>query len=111
MRSSFRKGCSRRAGENEAAYRYALSKDLSRFLTEAEARGLDLTPAIAYPYGAYSRATVEAVRDFGFLAAFTCDERVNRLTGAEGELLQLGRFNRPHGAAGEKIFALWEENC
>ena len=48
--------------------------------------------------------------DFGFLAAFTCDEKVNRLTGAEGELLHLGRFNRPHGAAGEKIFAKWEEN-
>lgn len=106
-----RRGCSRRAGESEAAYRYALSKDLSRFLMEAEAHGLELSPAVAYPYGAYSKATVEAVRDFGFPAAFTCNERVNRLTGAEGELLQLGRFNRPHGAAGEKIFALWEENC
>ena len=106
-----RRGCARMAGESEAAYRYALTKDLSRFLTEAEERGLDLTPAVAYPYGAYSRATAEAVRDFGFLAAFTCDEHVNRLTGAEGELLRLGRFNRPHGASGEKIFALWEENC
>jgi len=106
-----RKGCARMAGESEAAYRYALTKDLSRFLTEAEAHSLDLTPAIAYPYGAYSRATVEAVGDFGFLVTFTCDEHVNRLTGAEGELLHLGRFNRPHGASGEKIFAIWEENC
>ncbi len=106
-----RRGCARMAGEREAVYRYALSKDLSRFLTEAEARGLDLSPAIAYPYGAYSKATLEAVRDFGFPAAFTCDERVNRLAGTEGELLRLGRFNRPHGASGKKIFAIWEENC
>ena len=106
-----RRGCSRMAGESEGAYRWALTQDLSRFLTAAQRRGLALTPAMAYPYGAYSRATSEAVGDLGFLAAFTCDERVNRLTGAEGELLHLGRFNRPHGPAGEKIFAIWEENC
>lgn len=105
-----RRGCARMQGESETAYRYALSRDLSRFLTACEAAGLRLTPAIAYPYGAYSRATTEAVADFGFLAAFTCDEKVNRLTGAEEELLHLGRFNRPHGASGEKIFEKWEEN-
>ena len=66
-------------------------------------------PEPARPYGAYSRATIEAVRDFGFLAAFTCDEKVNRLTRAEGELLRLGRFNRTHGADGAKIFQIWEE--
>jgi peptidoglycan/xylan/chitin deacetylase (PgdA/CDA1 family) len=106
-----RRGCSRRAGESEADYRAALTRDLSRFLTEAEAHGLPVAPAIAYPYGAYSRTTTEAVRDFGFQAAFTCEETVNHLDRTEGELLRLGRFNRPHGAAGEKIFGIWEENC
>ena len=99
-----RRGCSRQKGESETAYRSALTKDLSRFLTESAAHGLALTPAIAYPYGAYSRATVQAVEDFGFLAAFTCDEQVNHLSGAAEELLRLGRFNRPHGDAGRKIF-------
>ncbi len=106
-----RRGCSRKDGEDAGAYRAALTGDLSRFLTECMDRGVYLTPAIAYPYGAYSRATTDAVRDFGFLAAFTCDETVNRLRREEGELLHLGRFNRPHGAAGEKIFQIWEENC
>jgi len=105
-----RRGCSRQKGESETAYRSALTKDLSRFLTESAAHGLALTPAIAYPYGAYSRATVQAVEDFGFLAAFTCDEQVNHLSGAAEELLRLGRFNRPHGDAGRKIFEKWEEN-
>ncbi len=106
-----RRGCSRMKGESEADYRSALSRDLSAFLAESAEREVALTPAIAYPYGAYSRATTEAVRDFGFLAAFTCDETINRLKREEGELLHLGRFNRPHGAAGEKIFRIWEENC
>ena len=109
-RLSPRKGCARRAGESESAYRYALSGDLSRFLAACKERSVPLSPAIAYPFGAYSRATTEAVRDFGFLAAFTCDERVNTLRRAEGELLRLGRFNRPHGAEGQKIFQIWEEN-
>ena len=105
-----RKGCGRMTGESEADYRAALEADLTRFLSESEAHGVALSPAIAYPYGAYSRATLETACAIGFPVGFTCDEKTNRLTRAEGELLRLGRFNRPHGAAGEKIFRIWEEN-
>ena len=73
-------------------------------------RGTRRPAGPAYPYGAYSRVTTEAAGDFGFLAGFTCDETVNHLNREAGELLRLGRFNRPHGAAGEKIFRIWEEN-
>lgn len=104
-----RMGCSRLEGESETAYRYALTGDLSRFLTACEEHGVALTPAIAYPYGAFSRATLDATRDFGFMVAFTCDERVNLLTRNEDELLRIGRFNRPHGVSGEKKFQIWEE--
>ena len=109
-RLSPRKGCSRMRGESETAYREALTRDLGRFLEESADRGVYLTEAIAYPFGAYSHATLAAAEEFGFRAGFTCDEKVNRLTRAEGELLRIGRFNRPHGAAGEKIFRVWEES-
>ena len=105
-----RKGCSRMPGESEAAFRAALETDLRRFLAESEAHGVALSPAIAYPYGAYSRTALETACALGLPVGFTCDERVNRLTRADGELRRLGRFNRPHGAAGEKIFRIWEEN-
>ena len=105
-----RTGCAPMEGESPEAYRAALTADLCRFRSESDAHGLPLTEAVAFPYGAYTGATTEIVRDLGFSAAFTCEERVNRLTGAEGELLRLGRFNRPHGAEGEKIFQIWEEN-
>ena len=103
-------GCSKRYGESLGAYRWRLSSDLSRFLTESKNHGLKLTYAIAYPFGAYDRDTTDVVRDMGFLAAFTCTEKINLLTGQAQELYYLGRFNRPHGLSSEKFFEKWE-NC
>lgn len=102
-------GCSKRRGESLGAYRWRLSSDLSRFLTESRKHGLDLTYAIAYPFGAYDRDTTDVVRDMGFLAAFTCTEKINVLTGQADELYYLGRFNRPHGVSSEKFFEKWEK--
>ncbi len=105
-----RRGCARKSGESEDAYREALTRDLGRFLSESAGRGVPLSPAVAWPYGAYSAESTSLARSLGFAVGFTCDEKVNRLTRAQGELLLLGRFNRAHGAAGEKIFRIWEEN-
>lgn len=106
-----RPGCAPLRGESAADYRAALTEDLSRWLDAAAARGLAFVPAIAYPYGAYTAATEETVRALGFRAAFTCTERINRLTGSADELLALGRFNRPHGVSSENFFRGWEENA
>ncbi len=106
-----RNGCRKMKWEREKDYRYALSDDLARFLHTARENDVPLTPAIAYPYGAYSRETTEAVKDFGFFsAAFTCTEKINRLTGDAEELYDLGRYNRPHGISSEKFFLEWKEN-
>lgn len=102
-------GCSKKYGESLGAYRWRLSSDLSRFLTESKKHGLELTYAIAYPFGAYDRDTTDVVRDMGFLAAFTCTEKINLLTGQAEELYYLGRFNRPHGVSSEKFFEKWEK--
>jgi len=104
-----RRGCSRMRGESREDYRSALSRDLSRFLTESNLHGVTLTQTIAYPYGAYTDMTTETVRDFGFLAAFTCTEKRNILTGDRSELYLLGRFNRAHGIGSEEFFYAWEK--
>ena len=105
-----RNGCGIRKTESEGEYRQSLSRDLSRFLCACRENDIPLTPAIAYPYGNFSAETTAAVRDFGFLAAFTCTEKMNRLTKAAEELYDLGRYNRPHGISSEDFFSKWEEN-
>ena len=104
-------GCKKLSDEDEGTYRYRLSADLSRFLQAATAHGVPLAPAVAYPYGAYSRETAQVLRDFGvFSVSFTCEEKINRLTRSSGELYDLGRYNRPHGVSSEEFFSKWEEN-
>jgi len=104
-----RRGCAPLRGEGKEAYRRALESDLQTFLDAAAAHGVTLTPAIAYPYGAYTASTAELVRDMGFRAAFTCEEQVNVLSGDARELFSLGRYNRPHGVSGAAFFARWEQ--
>lgn len=104
-------GCAKRTGESAEAYRRRLSADLSRFLTACDRHSLDLTYSIAYPFGSYDRHTTQAVQDMGFLAAFTCTEIINHLTGEGEQLYSLGRFNRPHGISSENFFKKWENNA
>ena len=105
-----RNGCARRRGESLYEYRRALSTDLSKYLQACEQYGVAAVPSIAFPYGAFSSDTIDVVRDMGFLAAFTCSEKINLLTGEPDELFLLSRFNRPHGVGSEKFFSNWEEN-
>lgn len=106
-----RRGCAPIRWEDRERYQTLLAQDLSHWLDAAAERGVACAPAIAYPYGAYTDATEEIVRALGFRAAFTCTERINRLTGDPEELYDLGRYNRPHGVSSENFFRKWEENA
>ena len=103
-----RRGCQIRRGESPEAYRRALSADLERFWQESGAHGVDLVPAIAYPFGAFCAETGNIVLEEGFEVAFTCWERFNTLIRGEEKPYQLGRYNRPHGLSSEKFFRGWE---
>lgn len=104
-----RRGCARKWGESDAEYDAALRADLSRFLDECKAHGVNITPSIAYPYGEFSENTREIVQSLGFLAAFTCDEKVAELERKPEALYSIARFNRPHGISSENFFKKWEE--
>ena len=102
-----RKGCDRIPGESEAAYRAALAEDAERFLDGCAENGVELVPAAAYPFGAYCAETVKMMREIGFRVGFTCTEKVNRLSGDASELMELGRYNRPHGVSAAQFFGKW----
>lgn len=106
-----RRGCNRQRGESDESYRRVLSGDLDRFLSACRERDFELQPSIAYPYGSHCAETTRTVQAMGFLAAFTCAEKVNVLTGEPAELYDLGRYNRPHGVSSENFFRKWEENA
>ena len=103
-----RKGCNRRSGESEAAYRAALTEDTERFMEGCILHDVEGVPAVAYPFGAYCALTGEVMEDLGCAVAFTCTERVNTLDPDAPDLMELGRFNRPHGPGAEAFFGKWE---
>ena len=106
-RLSPRRGCAPMEGESDADYRAALSEDLTRFQEEFS-RKLGLrADVLVMPYGAYTNTTLEIAEKLGFRCAFTCEEKINQLTGSPDELMRIGRYNRPSGPDSEEFFSRW----
>lgn len=100
-----RKGISRLKSESQQEYAEILSADLSRLQTLiTEICGFTPT-AIAYPYGTYSKSTLDIVKECGFRCSLVCEERVNKITaGKSDSLYNLGRYNRESGITTEEYF-------
>lgn len=106
-----RRGCSQAAGESTEHYTAVLRNDICRFLESCRANDVQLTPMIAYPYGACCDTTEQVMRELGFTGAFTCEEQINLLTRSNAEtLFHLGRYNRPHGVSSQTFFKAWEKS-
>ena len=92
--------------ESAEAYEEALTNDLMR-LQELFEKNCGFTPsAVAYPYGAYSKQTLEIVKKCGFRCTLLCEERINKITVSNSEsLYNLGRYNRESGIETEVFFA------
>ncbi|MCI8350851.1 MAG: polysaccharide deacetylase family protein [Oscillospiraceae bacterium] len=100
-----RKGCRIRSGENPEEYREMLLEDLTSAQEQIAKHTGSYPQVFAYPYGAICNEAKEVVEELGFPVVFTCEEKVNNLTGDPEELKHLGRFNRPHGINREEFFA------
>lgn len=96
-----RRGCMKIESETEEKYDKALTEDLSK-LQDALTQYSGLTPIVfTYPYGFVSEESIPVIKKLGFLAALTCYERINYITGDPEQLYRLGRFNRPAGITTE----------
>ncbi len=96
-----RRGCMKLQGESEEKYDQALTADLNK-LQDALTQQSGLTPIVfTYPYGFISEESLPVIRKLGFLAALTCYERINYITGEPEQLYRLGRFNRTPGVSTE----------
>ncbi len=96
-----RRGCMKMESESEDTYDKALTEDLSK-LQDALTQYAGLTPIVfTYPYGFISEESIPVIKKLGFLAALTCYERINYITGEPEQLYRLGRFNRAAGITTE----------
>ncbi len=103
--SGERRGCKINPGEAPEAYAAALNADLAQVEASIIAATGAPPAAFAYPFG-FTCAEAEAVlASRGYSVAFTCSEKVNTLSRAPGELMRIGRFNRPSGPASGRFFA------
>ena len=104
-----RKGCRINSGESCSDYQETFSADLlknQRLITDA----IGQRPlAFAYPFGCFCDEAREVLEQQGYRVAFTCDGKVNRLTGDSEELMELGRFNRPNNVDRATFFAQWNQ--
>ena len=101
---STRRGCAKTADETDDEYRKILTDDLTRFGDFYQQISDSSTDIIAFPYGEYSKKTVEIALDTGYTVMLTCDEKVNIVT-TGSDYYVLGRFNRPHGKASAEFFS------
>lgn len=100
-----RHGSKKKRGESDEAYRKLLTEDLSRLQEECyEYFGVYPT-TFTYPFGQISDEALPILKDMGFQAALTCQEKLNHLTGAPEELYRLNRFNRPHESSLEVLLS------
>ena len=99
-----RVGCMICAGESLDSYSSVLKDDIGYLQLRMEEETGKSATTFAYPFGYVSIESVEILKNMGFQALMTCEEKIN-ITDAEGEwLFNIGRFNRPSGVKSEEFF-------
>jgi peptidoglycan/xylan/chitin deacetylase (PgdA/CDA1 family) len=98
-----KKGLRKMRGESYKNYKERLSKDLLRLNESLESHTGIRCRAVAFPFGVYSKETVEIIDGLGFKVSFTCAAGINYIQ-KEGGLHLLKRINRQGGIPTEKFF-------
>lgn len=90
-------GVKRKSGEVLATYQERLSSDVLKMQKALyEHSGINAT-AFTYPYGLFEKEGEQVLRELGFLATMTCEEKPNYITRSPESLFMLKRYNRPAG--------------
>lgn len=99
-----RNGTKKNSWESIENYKEILSKDILKcqnYLVEQAG----ITPtAFTYPFGAISSESVDILKELGFKASFSCENKMNLITRDPDCLFGIDRFIRPSGEASETFF-------
>ena len=97
-------GAKKRKGQSDEAYKEWLAADLQKLQDKLPEITKQRVTTFCYPFGAISSISDDVLKDIGFYASLSCEERVNTITvGNKDCLYSLGRYNRPHGKSLEQI--------
>ncbi len=97
-------GVKRRRSESVEAYGERLKADMDK-LSDALEKATGKRPtAFAYPFGAFSDVSSDALQDIGFLATMTSTEGVNSIVkGDPSSLIHMDRYTRKAGESTERF--------
>ncbi|MBQ2881871.1 MAG: polysaccharide deacetylase family protein [Clostridia bacterium] len=99
-----RNGTKKNSWESVENYKEILSRDILKcqnYLVEQSG----ITPtAFTYPFGAISSESVSILKELGFKASFSCENKMNLITRDPECLFGINRFIRPSGEASETYF-------
>lgn len=102
--SGSRNGAKRKNGESKAEYTELLKRDLERLQEEMRLHTGSVPTAFTYPFGGISNDSRQVIKDMGFQASFSCEEKINLIRRNDPECLyQMKRFLRSHRKSAEEI--------
>lgn len=99
-----RVGAQKLWNESDEAYAAVLRLDLGRMQREMLLRTGYEPTAFVYPFGKVSRASIPVLKELGFHASLTCEEKMDFVTRDPDCLFGMGRFLRPASSPSDVYF-------
>ncbi|NLW70639.1 MAG: polysaccharide deacetylase family protein [Eubacteriaceae bacterium] len=89
-------------GESDEQFKLSVTEDLGKMQELLAGQGIECR-IFAYPYGIQNDLSRQAVNSMGFICSLSCEMGINELSRGSS-LMDLKRYNRPHGSSSEEFF-------
>ena len=99
-----RNGTKKNSWESLENYSSILTGDILKCQNYLIERAVITPTAFTYPFGAISSESFDVLKDLGFKASFSCEEKMNLITRDPKCLFGIYRFLRPTGEASAAYF-------
>lgn len=99
-----RRGCLRKNGEDEAAYRSIFLEDTQKAQELFVSSGISAPVCYTYPYGARNAETDALVQECGFTVSLSCEEGITCITRDAESLKNIRRYNRDGRISSEQFW-------
>lgn len=102
--NSGRNGAKKKFGESLDTYKKIFTEDVMKMQECILKNTGTQATAFTYPFGAVSNVSVEILKELGFKATLTCEQKSNKICKDPECLFGLNRFLRPNNISTEEYF-------